>query len=151
GAEVTMTLTPYLSDELLPTTFRNLILNDLVDQIGVPLTELVNDPDLVTLARLSDSQAKDLPPTADPQELARAIEAAHRADKARNTETTARPLQKLQAPRSATPASKLRRAFLPFPASQGLEIYGFQPALLVLRRTYRTFEKDAASKHPCEE
>src|SRR5262249_9704704 len=27
GAEVTMTLTPYLSDELLPTTFRNLVLN----------------------------------------------------------------------------------------------------------------------------
>src|SRR5262249_23616126 len=101
--------------------------------------------------RLSDSQAKDLPPTADPQELARAIDAIQPADQARKTETTARALQKLQAPRVAIPASKLRRAFLPFPASQGLEIYGFQPARLVLRRTYRTFEKDAASKHPCEE
>src|SRR5262249_53856752 len=44
GAEVTMTLTPYLSDELLPTTFRNLILNDLVDQIGFPVTVFINDP-----------------------------------------------------------------------------------------------------------
>jgi hypothetical protein len=44
GAEVTLTLTPYLSEELLPTTFRNLILNDLVDQIGLPVTELINNP-----------------------------------------------------------------------------------------------------------
>jgi hypothetical protein len=45
GAEVTMTLTPYLSPELLPTTFRNLVLNDLVDQIGFPLTQFMNNPD----------------------------------------------------------------------------------------------------------
>ena len=44
GAEVTMTMTPYLSPELLPTTFRNLILNDLVDQIGLPVTVFINDP-----------------------------------------------------------------------------------------------------------
>jgi hypothetical protein len=28
GAEITMTLKPYLSEELLPTTFRNLVIND---------------------------------------------------------------------------------------------------------------------------
>jgi hypothetical protein len=44
GAEVTMTLTPRLSDELLPTTFRNLILNDLVDQLAYPITEFINNP-----------------------------------------------------------------------------------------------------------
>ena len=44
GAEVTMTLTPYLNDELLPTTFRNLVLNDIVDQIGFPATQFINDP-----------------------------------------------------------------------------------------------------------
>ncbi len=44
GAEVTMTMRPYLSDELLPTTFRNLVLNDLVDQIAFPVTQFINDP-----------------------------------------------------------------------------------------------------------
>ena len=45
GAEVTMTLTPHLNEELLPTTFRNLILNDLVDQIAYPITQFINNPD----------------------------------------------------------------------------------------------------------
>ena len=44
GAEVTMTLRPYLSDELLPTTFRNLVLNDLLEQMSFPVTQFINDP-----------------------------------------------------------------------------------------------------------
>ena len=42
GAEVTMTLTPELSEDLLPTTFKDLVLNDLVDQLGLPLVKLVD-------------------------------------------------------------------------------------------------------------
>ncbi|HEX5269376.1 MAG TPA: hypothetical protein VFW33_02760, partial [Gemmataceae bacterium] len=45
GAEVTMTMTPYLGDEFLPVTFRNLVLNDLVDQIGFPVTQFINSPE----------------------------------------------------------------------------------------------------------
>jgi hypothetical protein len=43
GAEITMTLTPHLGEELLPVTFRNLVTNDLLENIGVPLTQFVND------------------------------------------------------------------------------------------------------------
>src|SRR5580704_2644167 len=43
GAEITFTLRPHLHDELLPMTFRNLVVNDLIDQIGVPLTQTLND------------------------------------------------------------------------------------------------------------
>lgn len=43
GAEVTFTLTPVLGDELLPTTFRNLLVNDLVDQIGLPLAKFLEE------------------------------------------------------------------------------------------------------------
>jgi hypothetical protein len=43
GAEITLTLKPHLNDELLPMTFRNLITNDLLDEIGVPLTHVLND------------------------------------------------------------------------------------------------------------
>jgi hypothetical protein len=45
GAEITMSLTPHLSEELLPTTFRNLVLNDVVDQIGFPTTQFINNPE----------------------------------------------------------------------------------------------------------
>ncbi len=43
GAEITFTLRPHLHDELLPMTFRNLVVNDLIDQVGVPLTQTLND------------------------------------------------------------------------------------------------------------
>ena len=55
GAEITFTATPILSDELLPTTFRNLVINDLVEQIGLPLTQVLNDKELIGLF-LSDEQ-----------------------------------------------------------------------------------------------
>jgi hypothetical protein len=40
GAEVTVTATPILSADLMPTTFRNLVINDLVDTLGLPLVRL---------------------------------------------------------------------------------------------------------------
>ncbi|NLS92640.1 MAG: hypothetical protein GXX96_10830 [Planctomycetaceae bacterium] len=45
GAEITITAEPYLSDDLLPTTFRNLVINDLVDQLAYPMTRVVNSLD----------------------------------------------------------------------------------------------------------
>lgn len=41
GAEITFTLTPVLSDALLPTTFRNLVINDLADQLAFPLVRFL--------------------------------------------------------------------------------------------------------------
>ncbi|MAT71818.1 MAG: hypothetical protein CMJ58_20100 [Planctomycetaceae bacterium] len=43
GAEITVTATPVLSDDLLPTTFRNLVINDLVDQLRLPLVKMVEE------------------------------------------------------------------------------------------------------------
>jgi hypothetical protein len=48
GAEVTLTLEPMCSPELLPTTFRNLVLNDLAQLISTPLVTFLNDPDQVS-------------------------------------------------------------------------------------------------------
>ena len=45
GAEITFTLDPLLGDELLPMTFRNLVVNDVVDQVATPLTILMNEKD----------------------------------------------------------------------------------------------------------
>jgi len=50
GAEITFTADPFLSDDLLPTTVENLIVNDLVDEFTQPMARFANnDP---TLAKL---------------------------------------------------------------------------------------------------
>ena len=40
GAEVTVTVEPVISDDLMPTTFRNLAINDVVDLLGLPLVRV---------------------------------------------------------------------------------------------------------------
>jgi hypothetical protein len=57
GAEITVTATPALSDDLMPTTFRNLAINDVVDMLGLPITRtteaLINGQFSLTLATRS--------------------------------------------------------------------------------------------------
>src|SRR5262249_46738044 len=42
GAQITITATPYLGRDLLPTTLRNLVVNDLRAQTSAALTEYFN-------------------------------------------------------------------------------------------------------------
>ncbi len=56
GAELTATATMQLDNDLLPNTFRDLVINDLVDQLSLPMTRFLNsDPAKVSqlLATLS--------------------------------------------------------------------------------------------------
>lgn len=41
GAEITVTATPVVTDDLLPTTYRNLVINDLVSQLGLTIVKFV--------------------------------------------------------------------------------------------------------------
>ena len=43
GAEVTLTASPRLTEDLLPNTFRDLVINDIIDELALPITKLVND------------------------------------------------------------------------------------------------------------
>jgi hypothetical protein len=43
GAEITFTITPDLSDDLLPTAYRDFVVNDLVDQLSIPFTQFLNN------------------------------------------------------------------------------------------------------------
>jgi hypothetical protein len=46
GAELTFTLRPVISEDLLPTTTRNLVINDLTSLLALPLAQMFNnDPD----------------------------------------------------------------------------------------------------------
>lgn len=42
GAEVTMTIEPVLTQELLPSVFRNFVMNDLTKELGFPLTKYLD-------------------------------------------------------------------------------------------------------------
>ena len=46
GAKVTITAKPYLGNSLLPETFENLVINDVVDQLALPVLKLAEDPAL---------------------------------------------------------------------------------------------------------
>ncbi len=206
GAEVTMTLTPYLGDELLPTTFRNLVLNDLTDQIGFPLTQFLNDPrnhvylaernvadvdDLILfvesyttyeqvrshLGELQQMRAKPnlqavfarpewawvdellleaLAPQAaeaDPQKMG--LESAQRQQQhqqQRQRQLTAKISRSARATFQhaaiAIPATKSRRARLPFPPSQMADIYGFDNLFHLAADAFRAFSKERISR-PC--
>lgn len=41
GAEITVTATPQLTEALLPSTFRNLVINDVVDQLALPIMQII--------------------------------------------------------------------------------------------------------------
>ncbi len=43
GAEASFTLQPVLSNDLLPSTVRNLVINDVADQFAVPLATVINN------------------------------------------------------------------------------------------------------------
>jgi hypothetical protein len=52
GAEITVTAQPYVTPELLPMTFRTLVVNDLVDQLSYPITRVINSQQPKLLAEL---------------------------------------------------------------------------------------------------
>jgi hypothetical protein len=42
GAEIVLTASSILTPSLLPTTFRSLVINDVVDQLGLPITQIAD-------------------------------------------------------------------------------------------------------------
>jgi hypothetical protein len=157
GAEVTMTLTPYLSDELLPTTFRNLIINDLIDQIGVPLTEFLNDSDVAVYLNLemanqaAKGDAKIVQAQLEKKNSRGAYEARNVLTQSqqkgmsfdqiltKHREVASSKLPKIPPSVSAT---RLKHAKRPFPPSQILDIYGPELSLHVARTAYDVFDDD---------
>lgn len=59
GAEITMTLTPHLGEELLPMTFRNLMVNDVTEHLAFPFTAITNDPELRDQLKPASDEIKE--------------------------------------------------------------------------------------------
>jgi len=50
GAEIHCTIQPHLSEELLPTSFRDLVINDIVQRIGLPVLNIADNLDMKVLS-----------------------------------------------------------------------------------------------------
>ena len=172
AAEVTVTLSPVLGDDLLPVSFRNLVVNDLVDQIGVPLTAFLNDKadsdrylndcmqqivhdlagngltetEIIYIQKHCLQQPLDPCAAAPcPPPKAGAVDVL-----AVSAEVKTALLRNLQASRLCTvPAvssSKRRNAQLPFPPSEMLDVYGVDFAFRIAYAAKQTFAKDPANR-----
>ncbi|MFM8892249.1 MAG: hypothetical protein ACKOTB_11635, partial [Planctomycetia bacterium] len=119
GAEITITAEPLLGDDLLPTTFQNLVVNDLVDLLAPGLTYAVNTG--LVRAALEGSSAPTLPPQAFFGTRSRSV---------------------------SVPSPKTRRARMPLPPEQLVEAIGEGQIAILLAGVHEALATDPASG-PC--
>ena len=130
GAEITVTAEPLLGEDLLPVTFRSLVINDLVDMIAPALTWCVNDPECVAWAATITGAA---PAAAAPAEARRGFLAA--MDGLRAKLPTIAP--------APAPSVKTRRSRLPIPFTQLADLAGIEQIAILIRDT-----RAALASHP---
>ena len=145
GAEITFTAEPILGDDLLPATFRSLIVNDLVDVIAPPLTWCVNDPACVAwaetiVAGTTVADGHDAFDDPGPRDDARrqGVQAAMQSLAERLPTVAPAP----------APAMKTRRARLPIPFSQLVEVSGTREIAILIHETHLALAGHPAG-HPC--
>ncbi len=172
GAEVTMTIKPYLSEELLPTTFRNLVLNDLLEVVGVPLTQFLNDKDQVehfkimekiyeiefekhkNWRRVTNLDYQQLTPESqkylrDSPMLWQILNEPReeKLDPRKATFAMKRMREVLKNSPFVITSTKLRHARRPFPPSQMLDVFGIDEVDNVVSKAIRHFKRDPANKY----
>jgi len=133
GAEITVTAEPLLGADLLPVTFRGLVINDLVDVIAPALTWCVNDPECVAWAA-TITAAQPAGSAADRPGLAAAMEGL------RSKLPTIAP--------APAPSVKTRRSRLPIPITQLADVAGIEQIAILIRDT-RTALADHPANTPC--
>jgi hypothetical protein len=146
GAEITFTAEPVLGDDLLPTTFRSLVINDLVDVIAPPLTWCVNDPACVAWAAriVGGDEASGAAIAAGPEGLLLPGDAPPppaRPDVMDALEALSARLPTVSP--APAPAMKTRRARLPITFSQLVEVSGTREIAILIHETHR-----ALAGHP---
>jgi hypothetical protein len=134
GAEATLIAEPVLDDDLLPRTFRSLVVNDLVDLIAPALAWCVNDPSCVEWARdAAGSSAPSLLPANDSRR-------SFAIDALTERLPTASP--------PTAPAAKSRRSRMPIPFTQLVEASGIEQIALLIRDTHTALAGLPTSR-PC--
>ena len=154
GAEITVIAEPCLGDDLLPTTFRSLVINDLVDVIAPALTWAVNDRDCLAWAETivagdgRIASRKALPEEAQSRErwgLPRA-EPSHRQGVMAAMQSLRAKLPTITP--SSAPSMKTRRSRLPIPSSQLADVAGIGQMAILIHDTHAALINHPDSR-PC--
>ena len=139
GAEITVIAEPCLGDDLLPTTFRSLVINDLVDVIAPALTWAVNDREcLEWAATITAGNAVGPQPAAARTPERQGVMAAMQSLRAKLPTI---------APSSA-PSMKTRRSRLPIPFSQLADVAGIEQIAILIRDAHAALASSPESR-PC--
>jgi|GEM_PF-575196 len=145
GAEVTVIGEAQLGDELLPTTFRNLVVNDLVDLIAPGLTFAVNNGEVRTA--ICATSIGDGPDTIDAlmESGGEAIPDPDRVARSRKLTNHIRKVMRSHTISVSVPTAKMRRARMPFPPEELVDVVGETQVTLMLRATF-----EALGGHPAD-
>jgi hypothetical protein len=150
GAEISITAEPYLGPELLPTAFREFVINDLVDQLSVPIAQLINSrPGNSEVEVMAEETLKA---NVNSNELRERVR-ARRLDSPRSTNSQERVRQYRADPGVAAAAlsdllnhhfssSATRRSTFPFPPSQLVDNFGVQGMASILSEITASFRED---------
>ena len=149
GAEITIIADMQLGDDLLPSTFRNLVVNDLVDLLAPPLTYAANIPAVRDECLGAESPqtacaAGCLPPIV-PDHMPEASAGVHEPV-AGGAASAA--LRTMRARTVSVPSPKLRRARMPLPPEQLVDAIGEREIVLLVRATIEALGTHPASS-PC--
>jgi len=161
GAEITVIAEPCLGDDLLPTTFRSLVINDLVDVIAPALTWAVNDRDCLAWAETivagglgprSVGLVEDEP--SQPNGVSRrATLALDSSPPPTARQGVMAAMQSLRAKLptiapSSAPSMKTRRSRLPIPSSQLADVAGIGQMAILIHDTHAALVNHPDSR-PC--
>ena len=161
GAEITVIAEPCLGDDLLPTTFRSLVINDLVDVIAPALTWAVNDRDCLAWAETIATGGlgpRSVGLVAD--DLSKPNGVSRRATIAMDSspppaarQGVMAAMQSLRAKLptitpSSAPSMKTRRSRLPIPSSQLADVAGIAQMAILIHDTHAALVNHPDSR-PC--
>jgi len=131
GAEITVTADPQLGDDLLPTTFRTLVLNDIIDMLAPGLTFAVNTAGVREALSASD-----------------AVPLSHTSPERQRRDLSAAAMQGIRSRSVSVPTAKMRRARMPLPPEQMVDVIGQRQVVILLQSTYEALGADPANT-PC--
>jgi hypothetical protein len=127
GAEISVIADLQLGEDLLPTTFRNLVVNDLIDVLAPAVTYSVNESDVVAVANAHEGPGSTAACFGhdEPAEWAPLAQHAPPDRPGMNAAKSAARRTTL----TLYPSVQTRRARLPFPREQLLDVIGYRQFL----------------------
>jgi hypothetical protein len=152
GAEVTISVDPQLGADLLPTTFRNLVNNDLVDMLAPPLTFVANEPSVRPGPITTTAEVEE--PTADGSSAGVRSAAPEARMLTRQVVTVPRQTTRASFRQHTTtisvPSAKTRRARLPLPGEHVFDVIGDAQVTVLVQATIEALANHPANT-PCIE